>query len=89
MRCHVCSATWPDGGSSSCPQCAFDTQAAGANDPAVILRAREAFKEKTTAYAPNSRVTTMDKVKPWLAVVLGFLIFVLWWRTCSGGGRFW
>jgi hypothetical protein len=89
MRCHVCSATWPDGVDSRCPQCGFDTAAPEAKDPAAILRAREAFKDKATAFAPEKRVTTFDKVKPWLGLVIGFLLFVLWWRTCSSGGRLW
>jgi hypothetical protein len=88
MRCHVCSASWPDGGASLCPQCGFDAKGPGANDPAVILRARDAFRDKTTAYAPDTRVTAMDKMKPWLALVLGFFLFVLWWATCSGGRHF-
>lgn len=89
MRCHVCSATWPDGGSSLCPQCKFDAAGPDAQNPAAILRARESLKDKTTAYAPDSRVTTFDKLKPWLGLGLGFLFFIIWLRACSTGGRFW
>jgi hypothetical protein len=89
MRCHVCSATWPDGAATQCPQCGFDAAGPQASDPAAILRARESFKDKSTAFAPGSRVTAMDRLKPWLGLALGFVIFVLWWRTCSSGGRLW
>lgn len=87
MKCMVCFATWEDKGSAVCPQCGYDAKRAGANEPQAILAAREAFKDKTTAFAPDSRVTAFDKAKPWLALGVGMLIFLFWLRACATGGR--
>jgi hypothetical protein len=59
-----------------------DTSAPGASDAAHVLAAREAFKHKTTAYAPQTRVTSLDKWKPWLALGVALLLFAFWVRTC-------
>jgi len=83
MSCKVCFATWSDGG-NVCPQCAFDQSKA--TDAQAVLAARQAFRDKTTAYAPATRVRTLDKLKPWIAVGLAFFIFVFWMRACSSGG---
>jgi hypothetical protein len=83
----VCFATWEDKGFSVCPQCSYDAQRDGANEPHAILAARESFKHKTTAYAPDSRVSRFDKLKPWLALGVGMLIFLFWLRACATGGR--
>lgn len=88
MKCVVCAATWADGGSSRCPQCGYDMAAAGATDPAAIVRARDAFRHRTTAWAPGTRVGRWDVVRPWIGVGLGFLLFVVWLRACSTGGFF-
>ncbi|MDB4988647.1 MAG: hypothetical protein JWN04_3825 [Myxococcaceae bacterium] len=81
MKCLVCHATSASG--TVCPQCGFDQSAAGAADQARILSAREAFKDKTTAFAPDSRVTRKDKLVPWLALGVGLLLFVFWVKVCS------
>jgi hypothetical protein len=87
MKCPVCFSTWDDAKGVLCPQCHFDPASADAHDSQKILQAREAFKEKATAYDPNSRVTRLDVLKPWFAVVLGFVIFCLWLRACATHGR--
>lgn len=69
-----------------CPQCGFDP--VNAKDAQAVLAARQAFRDKTTAYAPDTRVTTLDKLKPWIAVYLAFLTFVFWIRACSSGWYF-
>jgi hypothetical protein len=88
MKCFVCYASWPDASGSICPQCGYDVAAEGANDPRRIESSRSAFRDKTLAYAPASRVTTLDKLKPWLALLLGMVLFVFWLRACFSGGRF-
>jgi len=80
MNCLVCHATTADG--TVCAQCGYDSAAAGASDQARIMSAREAFKARTTAYAPSSRVTRSDKLVPWLALAVGLALFVFWVRTC-------
>lgn len=84
MKCLVCYATWADPRQPTCPQCHYDSSAPGASDAARVLKAREAFKDSTTAYAPASRVTPLDKWKPWLALGLALLLFFFWVRTCFG-----
>lgn len=90
MKCLVCHATWLDEKGSQCPQCNYDLAAVDAREPEKIQAARLAFRDKTTAYAPETRVTARDRRQPWWAVVIGFVIFVVWWRACSTGGfRLW
>ena len=89
MKCLVCLATWPDEQGARCPQCSYDHAAKDARDTAAVHAARAAFQDKTTAYAPDSRVTTWDKWRPWAAVGIAFLLFVFWLRACgSFGGLF-
>jgi len=88
MKCRVCSATWPDGNASTCPQCGYDMSRADANDPARVVAAREAFRHRTTTYAPGTRIGRWDVMRPWVGVGLGFVLFVLWLRACSTGGFF-
>jgi hypothetical protein len=82
MQCLVCHATTADG--TACAQCGYDTAASNARDPSRILAAREAFKQRTTAFAPHTRVTKRDKLIPWLGLALGLLLLVFWARTCLG-----
>jgi hypothetical protein len=82
----VCQASWDDSAQTHCPQCGYDSAAGDARDPVRIQAARNAFRDRTSAYAPETRVTAADKRRPWLAVALGFLIFVVWLRACSSGG---
>ncbi|HKU41977.1 MAG TPA: hypothetical protein VJR89_27655 [Polyangiales bacterium] len=91
MNCLVCSATWADGEHGSvCPHCNYDAAADGARDPARIQAARQAFRDRTTAFAPETRVKRWDRLQPWAALAIGFVIFVLWLRACSSGGfRVW
>lgn len=84
MKCLVCHASWSDAAGTTCPQCGHDTSAAGATDPARILAARASFQDKTTAFAPHTRVSSLDKWKPWLALVLALLLFAFWVKTCFG-----
>jgi hypothetical protein len=88
MNCLVCSASVADG--KVCPSCGYDSGAMGASDPNRILAAREEFKARVTAYAPETRVKSWDKLKPWISVVIGFVVFMLWLRACSTmGWRIW
>jgi hypothetical protein len=90
VNCLVCQATWPDEDGNLCPQCKYDAAAPDAREPARLQAAKRAFRDRTTAYAPGSRVTARDRWQPWLALVLGFAIFILWLRACSSGGfRLW
>lgn len=86
MKCLVCSVTWDDARVSRCPQCDYDPAAPGARDPHALNAARAAFRDKTTAYAPDARVTSWDRWRPWAAVLLGFAIFVVWLRACNTHG---
>lgn len=86
MKCLVCTVTWPDSDGQRCPQCGYDHAAPEAKSHASLNAARAAFQEKTTAYAPDSRVTTWDRWRPWAAVAIGFLLFVLWLRACHTHG---
>ena len=86
MKCLVCQATWPDDQGAHCPHCQYDATAADARDPNRIAAARQAMRERTTAYAPHSRVTRWDRLQPWAAVLLAFALFAIWLRTCSSCG---
>ena len=81
MKCLVCSASFP--GSAACPNCQYDHAAADARDPKAIFSAREEFKARTLAYAPGARVTSKDRWKPWLGLLLGVGLFLFWLRACS------
>jgi hypothetical protein len=89
MKCPVCLITWEDSKGSVCPQCRFDAASADARDTAKILAAREAFKTRTAAYDPDAKIPRREILKPWLAVILGFGIFLLWLKACGSmlGGR--
>ena len=90
MKCPVCFISWKDDQGCICPQCRFDVQSEKAKDPKAILAARESFKEGASAHDPDHRVTKLDILRPWFAVILGFVIFCLWLRACSTHGRmFW
>jgi hypothetical protein len=78
--------TWADAQGSVCPQCGYDQAGPNARSPQALTAARSAFRDKTTAYAPGSRVSTWDKLRPWGALLLGFVLFVFWLRACSSGG---
>jgi hypothetical protein len=82
----VCAVTWDDAKGALCPQCGYDAAAEGARDPARLNEARKRFRDQTTAYAPDSRVTAWDKWRPWASVVLGFVLFMLWLRACYSHG---
>jgi len=85
MKCLVCSASSASTG--ACPQCGY-VQPEGAPDMQAVLAAREAFKNRTSAFAPHTRVSGKDKLIPWLGLGLGLLLFVFFVRTCASGGRF-
>jgi hypothetical protein len=55
--------------------------------PAEIMARRRELKEAITSYSPESRVTRFDVIRPWIAVAIGFVIFCVWLRACSTGGR--
>jgi hypothetical protein len=81
MTCLVCQASAP--GPVACPQCGYDSAAPGAKDPARVLAAREEFRARTLAYAPESRVKLRDKLVPWAGLALGLLLLVVWLKACS------
>ena len=87
MKCPVCYSSWPDAKGTLCPQCTFDAGSEDARDVQKVLKAREALKEKTSAFDPNSRVTRWDVIQPWISLVIGFVLFCLWLRACSTHGR--
>jgi hypothetical protein len=90
MKCLVCSASWPDDQGPSCPSCHHDHAAPHARELPALNAARAAFRDRTTAYAPDRRVSRWDRLRPWAGFVLGFVFFVLWLRACSTGGfRLW
>jgi hypothetical protein len=80
MQCNVCHASTAQG--TVCAQCGYDLGAPGAQEPARILAAREAFRQRTSAFSPGTRVTARDKLVPWLGLALGLALFVFWVRTC-------
>jgi hypothetical protein len=81
MKCLVCFASFPSGG--TCPNCAYDNAAADAKDPRRIVAAREEFRARTLAHAPGARVTAKDRLGPWLGLGLGLLLLIFWLRSCS------
>jgi len=86
MKCLVCSASFP--GSAVCPNCQYDHAAADARDPKAVLSAREEFKARTLAYAPGTRVTSRDRLNPWLGLALGIVLFLFWLKACSSARWF-
>jgi len=89
MKCPVCLITWQDDRGSLCPQCRFDAASPDARDTAKVLAARDAFRSHVVSYDPNAKIPRRDILKPWLAVALGFVIFLLWLKACGTmlGGR--
>jgi hypothetical protein len=85
MKCPVCHASSKD--ASTCPQCGNDPAAIG-SDLSKIMYARERFKQQASAYEPEKRVRMLDRFRPWMALVLGFALFVLWLRACATMGTF-
>lgn len=81
MKCLVCSASFP--GNAACPSCGYDHAAADARDPRAVLSAREEWKARTLAYAPDTRVTSRDRRGPWLGLALGIALFLFWLKACS------
>ena len=81
MKCLVCSASFP--GNAACPNCGYDYAAAHAKDPKAIFSAREEWKARTLAYAPGTRVTSSDRLKPWFGLALGIVLFLFWLKACS------
>lgn len=78
MTCPVCYAAWDDGQGTVCPQCQNDVEALRTKRPEKILAARMAFRDKTLAYAPESRVTRWDVAQPWIGLLLGALLLLFW-----------
>ena len=83
MKCPVCLITWDDSKGSVCPQCRFDSASPDAHDTLKVLAAREAFKTRVSAYDPDAKIPRREIAKPWLAVALGFGIFLLWLKACG------
>jgi hypothetical protein len=81
VTCLVCQASAP--GAGPCPQCGYDSAGPGAKDPARVLAAREEFRARTLAYAPQSRVRLRDKLLPWGGLLLGMLLLLFWLKACS------
>ena len=83
MKCQVCLASWPPGAGTICPQCGWDAAGPLARDTRAVLAAREAFKARTTAYAPSGRVTVRDKLVPWLGLGLGIALLLVVLVACG------
>jgi hypothetical protein len=81
MKCRVCFASFP--GAGTCPNCAYDNAAPDAQAPQRIVAARDEFRARTLAYAPQTRLSAKDRLGPWLGLALGLLLFLVWLRSCS------
>jgi hypothetical protein len=84
VTCLVCQAS--AAGAGPCPQCGYDSTAPGAKEPARVLAAREEFRARTLAYAPQSRVKLRDKLVPWAGLLLAVVLLLFWLRACTSGG---
>jgi hypothetical protein len=83
-------ANWDEAQGPLCPQCKNDPNDFSPKDPAGLASARQAFKEKATGFRPDGGITLWDKWRPWMGVVLGFVLFMFWLRACSTHGwRIW
>ena len=91
MKCLVCAATWDEAATGTvCTQCGYDMGRPDARDLTRLNHARDAWRDRSSAFAPHARVSAWDVARPWVALVLGFLLFMLWLRACSTGGwRIW
>jgi hypothetical protein len=81
MKCVVCFASFTTG--TVCPQCGWDQTSLASQDTSAVLAARNAFRARTVAYAPDSRVTRRDRAVPWLGLGLGMLLFLFVIASCS------
>jgi hypothetical protein len=81
MKCLVCFASFP--GAGTCPNCAYDNSAPDAKAAQRIVAARDEFRARTLAYAPEKRLSAKDRLGPWLGLALGLLLFLVWLRSCS------
>jgi hypothetical protein len=81
MKCCVCFASFAQG--QKCPNCGYDHAAPDAKELARITEAREAFRARTLAYAPETRVSAFDKARPWIGLGIGLVLFFVWLRACS------
>lgn len=82
MKCLVCQATWDDREGQTCSQCGYDHADPNARNPQRIQIARDQFRDRTSAYDPASRVTGWDKAKPWVAILLGIALLVIFFQAC-------
>ena len=71
----LCSANWPDEQGASSPRCNHDHAAPRARELPALNAARAAFRDETTAYAPDTGVSRWDRLRPWVGLVLGFALF--------------
>lgn len=74
IKCLVCSEMYSQG--DKCPQCGHRPFSPG--ETYAILRARKNFLEKSTAYNLASRVSAWSKAWTWVAFIVGFSLFMLW-----------
>lgn len=85
MNCRVCQNSLTV---RKCPVCGFDSEGAEATDPSALLAARELFRARSLQ--PRVHISTFDRLRPWLAVLLGLVLFATWMRACSSPGwPFW
>jgi hypothetical protein len=85
MNCRICQNSLTI---RVCPVCGFDSESGEANNPSAVLAAREAFRARTKQ--PRANISNWDKWRPWVAVLLGLLLFATWMRACSRAGwPFW
>lgn len=85
MNCRVCHNAIAV---RVCPVCGFDSESTEATQPRAVLAAREAFRARTQL--PRVTISTWDKWRPWVAVLLGLFLFATWMRACSSPGwPFW
>ncbi len=77
MTCPVCLATRPPEAGTVCRLCGWDDRDGRSQDSSAVLAARDAFRARTTAYAPQTRVTAADRRLPWMGLVLGLALVVV------------
>jgi len=81
MECAVCKNPRT---SAVCPVCGFDAEGAESKDLRALEARRAAFRAGALTQAVH--ISRRDRARPWMALGLGFLLFVVWMKACSSAG---